>query len=216
VNDEPHPDRWSTTPPGLDPHDPDLVVPDPVAWLREGRVVPLDLDHDEAFEAWFDAAQAGGRGDRVDATASVRESDASARRVFQRALGAAATPTTNGRSTRRTRWAVAGGIAAVIAATGGVVVNSLTPRGTPSNSGAVSCWSAAADDANQVVVDAGDDPLETCRDLWRQGVLPGDAVVNRPSEPPALIACVDDAGNLKIVPGAEGVCDQLGMVQTDL
>lgn len=56
----------------------------------------------------------------------------------------------------------------------------------------------------------GDDPVETCRSLWRAGRITGAAVVH----PPDLTACVTPGHQILVVlPGDDEKCRQLGMAR---
>lgn len=102
---------------------------------------------------------------------------------------------------RRTVWAVTGTTVIVLA----VAAFAILREESPSNPTAALCYSeASARPAVMHGLVGASDPIESCAELWRNGVIAlGDA--------PALTGCITDAGSIAVVPGQQQVCAELGL-----
>ncbi|HYP55114.1 MAG TPA: hypothetical protein VEQ41_02270, partial [Solirubrobacterales bacterium] len=70
----------------------------------------------------------------------------------------------------------------------------------------VGCYEKPSLQASAAIFQAAADPVAKCAKVWREGVL-GD----EPGSPPHLVACAADGTPVFVFPGADDVCDRLGL-----
>lgn len=159
--------------------------PDIVEWLREH---PLDWKY-----ATVD--------DYLNANDNARRMLADIRRRAD-----AATVEDKGRrSSRRTRrwWAGIGGLIAALGA--GSLAYALWPSEQVSNPVGLVCY-ADADlmNSDRAGIEFAFDPTAACGQLWSDGTFGVDG-------PPPLVACVNSSGLATVLPGEQGLCEELGL-----
>jgi hypothetical protein len=113
---------------------------------------------------------------------------------------------------RRPRWwrrrAFVAGVTVGVLAVGGTAAALVLRSEQPSAPEAgVVCRAEAALDADAIVIPVGDDPVERCEEVWREGRLG----VDRSGDVPGLVACIDPRGPINVLPGAASVCADLGL-----
>lgn len=103
---------------------------------------------------------------------------------------------------RRRRLWIAGGTAVAVVALAAFAVLRREPASSPLQ---VSCYTTAqVPPPEQFVIPMEDDPVEACRQLWRNGTISG-------TEPAELTACVSGGGIVVVIPGDQQICSQLGL-----
>ncbi len=119
-------------------------------------------------------------------------------------------PLRSGRQRRR----VVGGACVVAVVVGGAVgAAALIRSGQPSAPEAgVVCRAEARVDANAIVLQPGQDPIEGCRALWAAGRFESH---EHSVDVPELASCVDPRGAVNVFPGPESVCQELGLQPAD-
>ncbi len=116
------------------------------------------------------------------------------------------------RRRRRRRTAVFTGLAVATVSAGTVAAVVLT-RDQPDDLTSVACWSNASVTPSEVVVVPwdGSDPTIACMSAWENGQF--ETVDSR--QAPPLMACVNAAGGLVVVPGDAQVCASLELASFD-
>lgn len=117
------------------------------------------------------------------------------------------------RRRRRSRTAIALGLAAVTVSVGTVAAIVIT-REQPTTLTSLSCWSEARlpQPHEAIVISwAGDDPAQACEPVWTESRF--ESISS--SEVPPLIACVNEGGDVVVMPGDQTTCSELGLSNFD-
>lgn len=119
------------------------------------------------------------------------------------------------RATRRRRKVVATAVLSTLVFAGGAVgVAALVRSGQPTQPTAgVACREAPGVDADVIVIEPTDDPVEGCRSLWAAGRF--DEAAGGVGVVPPLVACISDAGVIEVYPGDAETCTGLGLANAD-
>lgn len=138
------------------------------------------------------------------------------RRTFERASARRAS-LAEARRRRRRRW-LRGGVAGLIGlsvTTAGALAFVASRHDSRPEAG-VTCWSAPSAEANAVVIEATDDPLGGCTQVWLHGDLPDPSHPDPAATAPTLVACVGARGGFEVFPGGGGdVCGAMSMTPAD-